>query len=195
MAVIDDIAKLFQNSNFNAYQRQQIIEAFRQALAASGGTITVKEAGTLVSSVITTADFGAGFDVTESPSGEANVAIDLSELTAFTDALADIASQDARITVLESAVGGGGNSVTVTCEFGSSFTDKAQTVVTGQAWVLSNSEIIAQVLTPPGVDPDEIRLLNFKPVVSDLVAGTGFTLTLYSEPEAKGTYNVMCIGV
>jgi len=40
-----------------------------------------------------------------------------------------------------------------------------------------------------------MRLLDFKPVVSDLVAGTGFTVTLYSEPEAKGDYDIMCIGI
>lgn len=91
--------------------------------------------------------------------------------------------------------GGGGNSVTTTLAFGSSFTDKAQTVVTGQAWVALDSEIVVHVKTPSGVDPDEMRLLDFKPVVSDLVAGTGFTVTLYSEPEAKGDYDVMCVGV
>lgn len=91
--------------------------------------------------------------------------------------------------------GGGGNSVTVTCDFGASFTDKAQTVVTGQTWVTANSEIVAHVKTPSGVDPDEVRLLDMRPVISDLVAGTGFTVTLYSEPEAKGTYSVMCVGV
>jgi hypothetical protein len=91
--------------------------------------------------------------------------------------------------------GGGGNSVTVACDFGASFTDKAQTVVTGQAWVTANSEIVAQALTPSGTDPDEMRLLEFEPVISDLVAGDGFTVTLYSEPEAKGTYSVMCMGV
>lgn len=90
---------------------------------------------------------------------------------------------------------GGGNSVTTTLAFGASFTDKAQTVVTGQTWVTTNSEIVAQVLTPSGTDPDEMRLLDLKPVISDLVAGTGFTVTLYSEPEAKGNYSVMCIGV
>lgn len=91
--------------------------------------------------------------------------------------------------------GGGGNSVTATLAFGGSFTDKAQTAVTGQTWVTANSEIIPQVLTPSGVDPDEMRLLDFKAVISDLIAGTGFTVTLYSEPEAKGNYSVMCVGV
>ncbi len=91
--------------------------------------------------------------------------------------------------------GGGGNSVAVTLDFGSSFTDKAQTVVTGQTWVASGSEIVAMVRTPSGVDPDEMYLLDFRPVISDIVAGTGFTVTLYSEAEATGTYTVMCIGV
>lgn len=91
--------------------------------------------------------------------------------------------------------GGSGNSITTTLAFGASFTDKAQTVVTGQTWVTSSSNITAQVLTPPGVDPDEMRLLDFKPVISDLVNGVGFTVTLYSEPEAKNDYSVMCIGI
>jgi hypothetical protein len=87
------------------------------------------------------------------------------------------------------------NSVSVSCDFGVSFTDKAQTVVTGQTWVAADSEIVAHVKTGSSVDPDEMYLLNLRTVISDLVAGDGFTLTLYSEPEAKGTYSVMCIGV
>lgn len=91
--------------------------------------------------------------------------------------------------------GGSGNGVTVTCDFGAGFTDKAQTVVTGQAWVTLTSEITAQVKTPSGTDPDEMYLLDLRPVISDLVAGTGFTVTLYSETEATGTFDVMCVGV
>ena len=89
----------------------------------------------------------------------------------------------------------GANGATVACNFGATFSDKAQTVVTGQTWVTAASEITPQVLTPAGVDPDEMRLLDLRPVVSDLVAGVGFTLTLYSEPEATGSYSVMCVGV
>lgn len=91
--------------------------------------------------------------------------------------------------------GQSGNGVLITCDFGPSFTDKAQTVVTGQPWVASGSKITCDVLTPSGVDPDEMYLLNIRPVVSNLVAGTGFTVTLYSEAEAKGQYSVMCIGI
>jgi hypothetical protein len=98
-------------------------------------------------------------------------------------------------TVDSSTLGGGGNSTTQTVDFGSIFTDKAQTVVTGQAWVTTTSEIVAHVKTPSGVDTDEIRLLEFTTVISDLVNGVGFTITVYSEPEAIGTYDVMCIGI
>lgn len=90
---------------------------------------------------------------------------------------------------------GGGNAVAVSLAFGASFTDKAQTVVTGQAWVAADSKITAQVLAPSGIDPDEMYLLNLRPVISDLVAGVGFTVTLYTEAEARGTYTVNCIGV
>lgn len=86
----------------------------------------------------------------------------------------------------------GANGARVSVDFGASFTDKAQTVVTGQTWVTVNSNIAASVLTPADTDPDEMYLLNIRPVVSGIVAGTGFTITLYSEPEAKGTYDVMC---
>jgi hypothetical protein len=86
-------------------------------------------------------------------------------------------------------------SVAASLAFGGTFTDKAQTVVTGQAWVAADSKIAAQVLTPSGTDPDELYLLNLRPVISDLVPGTGFTVTLYSEAQARGTYTVNCIGV
>lgn len=89
---------------------------------------------------------------------------------------------------------GGANGVTVSLNFGSSFTDKAQTIVTGQTWVTAGSEISAQVLTPSGSDPDEMRLLDLRPVVSDIVAGVGFTVTLYSDAEARGVYSVLCLG-
>jgi hypothetical protein len=85
-------------------------------------------------------------------------------------------------------------STRVTVNFGSGFTDKAQTVVTGQSWVTANSEFTAQVLTPSGTDPDEMYLLGMRVEISDIVAGTGFTVTVYSEAEASGNYTVMVIG-
>lgn len=91
--------------------------------------------------------------------------------------------------------GGGGNSVTATVDFGASFTDKAEVVVTGQGWVTANTEIVAQLKTASGTDPDEIYLLEPEIVISDFVVGTGFTVTVYTKAEAKGTYDIMCIGV
>ena len=90
---------------------------------------------------------------------------------------------------------GAANSVIVSCDFGASFTDKAQTVVTGQAWVTALSSLSATVMTPSGTDPDEMYLLDITPVVSDPVIGDGFTVTLYSMSEARGAYDVMVTGV
>jgi hypothetical protein len=87
--------------------------------------------------------------------------------------------------------GGGGNAVTASVDFGASFTDKA-TVTVAEAWVTATTNIVAHVL--PSADVDELYLLDIRPVVSNRTAGT-FDLTLYSEPEARGTYEVMCIGV
>jgi hypothetical protein len=89
--------------------------------------------------------------------------------------------------------GGSAIGIIVNVDFGASFTDKASTVVTGQAWVTATSKIATQVLTPSSMDPDEIYLLAFRPVISAVVPGTGFTVTLYSEPEAKGAYDIMCL--
>lgn len=47
--------------------------------AGSGSTIIVQEGDSTVLSAVDTLDFGAGFDVSESPAGEANIALDLTE--------------------------------------------------------------------------------------------------------------------
>jgi hypothetical protein len=90
--------------------------------------------------------------------------------------------------------GGGGNSTTVTVDFGASFTHYAEAVVTGQSWVASGSEITATPLSTTG-DHMEVALLSFQPVVHTLVASTGFTLGVYTPIEAKGSYTFSCIGV
>lgn len=115
----------------------------------------------------------------------------------FITAVSDTATIDLTVTgsTLSADLIAPTNTLTTTLPFGGSFTDKAQTVVTGQTWVTLTSKIVTKVLTPAGTDPDEMRLLDFNPVVSDLVAGTGFTVTLYSEPEAQGDYDIMCIGM
>jgi hypothetical protein len=90
--------------------------------------------------------------------------------------------------------GGGGNSVTATVDFGASFTHYSEAVVTGQAWVTTNSEIVTTPLASAGTEM-EVALLCFQPVIHSLVAGTGFTLGVFTPIEAKGTYTFSCIGV
>lgn len=48
----------------------------------SAGTVIVQEGDVSVDTAATTLDFGTGFDVTSSPAGEANIALDLSEISA-----------------------------------------------------------------------------------------------------------------
>jgi hypothetical protein len=47
--------------------------------AGGGGSLAIEEADVQVVAAASVLDFGAGFDVTESPSGEANIALDLTE--------------------------------------------------------------------------------------------------------------------
>jgi hypothetical protein len=133
-------------------------------------------------------------------SGQSNVvadsATDTLTLVAGTNVTITTDAGTDTITINASGGGGGsGNSITTIVSFGASFTDSASTVVTGQSWVAVGSEITAQVVCDSGVDPLEIALLDFKIVISNLVAGVGFTVTLYSMPQARGDYSVMCIGV
>ncbi len=130
----------------------------------------------------------------------AGIPADLAALEAEVAAAAALAgvadaAADAAQATADAALAAAAKSVAVTVDFGASFTDKAQTVVTGQAWVAAGSEIIGQVLAPAGTDPDEMRLLEVRVVISDIVAGVGFTVTAYSETEAQGVYTVACIGV
>ncbi len=93
-----------------------------------------------------------------------------------------------------SASSSGANSVTVTVDFGASFTHFADVVVTGQSWVTGTSEIVVTPIASSGNEM-EVAVLSFQPVVSQLVAGTGFTLSVYTPVEAKGTYDFLCVGV
>jgi len=99
---------------------------------------------------------------------------------------------DARVDVLEAAPSGSVNTLSVTVDFGASFTHFAQTVVTGETWVDGTSKIVATVT---GSSPEEQALMQFSVTVSDLVVGDGFTLSVYTPIEAKGTYTFACIGV
>jgi hypothetical protein len=60
--------------------------------------------------------------------------------------------------------------------------------------VAAGSEIVATVLAAAGT-VEECALMQFSAVVNTLVAGTGFTLSVYTPTEAKGTYTFSCVGV
>lgn len=88
--------------------------------------------------------------------------------------------------------GGGGNAVTATVDFGASFTDMATVTVTGQTWVTTTSNIVAQILNE---NLDEAYLLDMEPIINNRVNGVGFDVSIFTEREAKGTYDVLCVGV
>lgn len=90
--------------------------------------------------------------------------------------------------------GGSGNSFSGVVDFGVDFTDKASVVIAA-AWVSAlNTPLSVMVLPKNGEDADELYLLDLKPKISDIVPGVGFTVTVYSEPEAKGDYYVVGLG-
>jgi len=97
-------------------------------------------------------------------------------------------------TSVSTATTGSANSVVVSVDFGSSFTHWAQTVVTGETWVVAKSRITVTPLGTVAGDEVEIPLLSFQPVISDIVVGDGFTLSVYTPVEAKGTYSFSCVG-
>lgn len=90
--------------------------------------------------------------------------------------------------------GSGGNGVVATVDFGSSFTSYATVTVVGQTWVAAGSKITVTPKADTGTEV-EVALMAFSCVVSDLVAGVGFTLNVFTDVEAKGTYTFSCVGV
>jgi len=103
MATIDDIAGLLKSAGLDPRQANGVLEAFRIALTGSS-SLTVKEGGTTVSSSVTALDFGAGFDVTESPAGEANVALDMTEAP-YDNATSGLTATDVQAAIDELSVG------------------------------------------------------------------------------------------
>jgi hypothetical protein len=92
------------------------------------------------------------------------------------------------------ATAGGGNSTTVdVTTSGDSF---ASTVVTGQTWVASGSEIVATLMDhPSGTSAEEAIAEGVTVGVGAIVAGTGFTVYLNSPDGGIGPYRVAIVGV
>ena len=110
------------------------------------------------------------------------------------DSIRRIIAALSTINATIATLGGGANAVDVTVDFGSSFTQYATATVTGETWVTASSVIAATVKAEDGKGM-ETSLFDFRPVVSDLVAGDGFTLTVFTPVKAKGTYTFSCVGV
>jgi hypothetical protein len=89
---------------------------------------------------------------------------------------------------------GSGNSTTVdVTTSGDSF---ASTVVTGQTWVASGSEIVATLMDhPSGTSAEEAIAEGVTVGVGAIVAGTGFTVYLNSPDGGIGPYRVAIVGV
>lgn len=88
-----------------------------------------------------------------------------------------------------------GRRVVVVVDFGATFTDRADTVVTGLSWLTSDHVLTPVIRPASGVDVDEIRLLDLRPTITDVVPGVGFTLVVTSTPEARGQYTFLVAGV
>lgn len=91
--------------------------------------------------------------------------------------------------------GGGGNWLeqSIALSGGSGF---FQQVVTGQTWVTASSTIVCGVLgtTADSLTPEVIGVAGLVVTVSDRVAGTGFTINVFSPYGLDGTVRVHCTG-
>lgn len=129
-----------------------------------------------------------------------------SELTAVQSKIAKLEQENARLrndlgilnldkysqSAAAAAPAGSANAVDVNVDFGSTFTHYAETTVTGITWA---NKSLAMVVSPKADDLPEVALLSFQPVVNNVTNGDGFTLSVYTPIEAKGTYTFSCIGV
>ena len=126
-----------------------------------------------------------GFTATVSPKLEAGTNITLTQ--------EDIGGN---ITISASGGGGSGNGTTVTVDFGTG-ADFVRTTVTGQTWVVAESEIVATLAGGPSSRSAEeglVEELTF--AIENLMDGVGFDLLAYSPNGlAYGQFNVFCVGV
>jgi hypothetical protein len=95
------------------------------------------------------------------------------------------------------AAAGSGNSVEVSINLGTEGGLIYTATVTGQSWVLSTSEIVCtpHATSADGLTVETVLASGVQAIPSNLVAATGFDLTIYSPHGATGTYRVHCVGV
>lgn len=95
--------------------------------------------------------------------------------------------------------GGGGNAAELAIDLGTGGAGGLifAAIVTGQSWVTSSSVIVCNpfATTADGKTVEEIVAANLQAVVSNRVAGTGFTLNIFNPYGARGIVRFHCIGV
>lgn len=107
--------------------------------------------------------------------------------------VAAVSGSTATITV---SSGGAGNFTEVSVNLGTDGNLVYTTTKTGEAWVTGTSKIVC---TPNGTTSDGQTVetyfgADFSWIISNLVAGTGFDLTVYNPNGATGTFRFSCTG-
>ena len=89
------------------------------------------------------------------------------------------------------------NTLQTEVDFGASETDIATLTVTGQTWVTSTSRILANVAAESTTDHDaeDGILEGLTAYVSNLVAGTGFDISVRATNNTWGKYKVNVVGI
>lgn len=88
-------------------------------------------------------------------------------------------------------------SLNVQVDFGSTGQETyVETVVTGQTWVTSNTRIVPSLINvDSGERSAEDGLIEGITLgISNIIAGTGFTVQAYAPNGSNGIYNISCIG-
>jgi hypothetical protein len=93
-------------------------------------------------------------------------------------------------------VGGSVNALTVAVDFGSSRSDMGKATVTGQAWVGTNSIIVATIVPKTSNNTiEELLLERLHVSVGNLVAGVGFDIYIHAPSGTYNQYNINILGV
>lgn len=103
------------------------------------------------------------------------------------------------VTGILNVTGGGSGSanvVSVSIDLGTSKGLVFSVTVTGQTWVTGTSVIACGTFatTADGQTVETVSASGVQSIASDLVAGTGFNLNVYSPHGATGTYRFHCTG-